>query len=87
MQTNDDNSQNTDRGRDWRHTRSEVVDLRGIEGCVPLIDPEAKGIILVQWLCEKQEKGAIRAQLSALLREYGMMGYGVCVCALQLSLI
>lgn len=50
------------------------MDLHGIEGCVPVIDREAKGIILVQWLCEKQEKGAIRGRLSALLREYGMMG-------------
>lgn len=33
--------------REWRHTRREMVDLHGIEGFVPMIDLEAKGIILV----------------------------------------
>lgn len=33
--------------REWRHTKSEMADLHGIEGFVPMIDPEAKGIILV----------------------------------------
>lgn len=50
VRTDDDNSNSSkkrQRIREWRHTKSEMADLHGIEGFVPMIDPEAKGIILV----------------------------------------
>lgn len=51
VQTDGDNSNSlsTDRQRirEWMRTKSGMVDLHRIEGFVPMIDLEAKGIILV----------------------------------------
>lgn len=57
-----------------------MLDLHGIEGFVPMIDLEAKGIILVKWLCEKQKRVLLEDGLSASQGEYGMKE-DVCVCA------
>ncbi len=49
-----------------------MLDLHGIEGFVPMINLEFRGIILVKWLCEEQNRVLLEDRLSALQGEYGM---------------